>query len=124
MTKNLNIINWENVLTHSKTFQDQKPTKWAFLEEFFVRNFYEKLYETYPKKDESWFIESSDDKSAYRKWWGADHAKHIATDVEDTSFSESWNQFHSYLNQTNLSNHLVLNHFYTKKKYSKFFEEF
>ena len=72
-TKNSNIINWENVLTHSNTFQDQKPTKWTFLEEFFVRDFYEKLYETYPKKDEGWFFESTDDKSAYRKWWGADH---------------------------------------------------
>ena len=97
MTKNSNIINWENVLPHSKTFQDQKSTKWAFLEEFFVRDFYEKLYETYPKKDESWFFESAADKSAYRKWWGAEHAGHIVTDVEDTSFSESWNQFHHYL---------------------------
>ena len=96
MTK-LNIINWENVLAHSKTFQDRKPTKWAFLEEFFVRDFYEKLYETYPKKDESWFFESADDKSTYRKWWGTDHFDHIATDVEDTNFSESWNQFHHYL---------------------------
>ena len=97
MATNSNIINWENVLTHSNTFQDQKPTKWTFLEEFFVRDFYEKLYETYPKKDDGWFFESTDDKSAYRKWWGADHAKHIATDIEDTNFSESWNQFHHYL---------------------------
>ena len=48
MTKNLNIINWENVLPHSKSFQDQNPTKWIFLEEFFVRDFYEKLYATFP----------------------------------------------------------------------------
>jgi len=97
MTKNLNIINWENVLTHSKTFQDQKPTKWAFLEEFFVRDFYEKLYETYPKKDESWFFVSTDDKSSYGKWWREEQAEHIVVDVEDTDFSESWNQFHHYL---------------------------
>jgi len=97
MTKNPNIINWENVLAHSKTFQEQKPTKWAFLEEFFARGFYEKLYETYPKKDESWFFESTDDKSAYRKWWGAEHAEHAAIDVEDISFSKSWNEFHHYL---------------------------
>ena len=44
MTENLNIINWENVFAHSKTFQEQKPVKWAFIEEFFVRDFYEKLY--------------------------------------------------------------------------------
>jgi hypothetical protein len=97
MTRNLNIINWDNILAHSKTIQDQKPTKWAFIEEFFVRDFYEKLYETYPKKDESWFFVSTDDKSAYRKFWGTDHAEHIMTDVEDTNFSESWNQFHNYL---------------------------
>ena len=97
MTKNSNIINWENVLPHSKTFQAQKPAKWAFLEEFFVRDFYEKLYETFPKKDESWFFESTDDKSAYRKWWKTKHVEQFATDVEVTSFSESWNQFHHYL---------------------------
>ena len=99
MTKNLNIINWENVFAHSKTFQEQKPVKWAFIEEFFVRDFYEKLYETYPKKDDSktitrdsvnvssemslenitselatgggtnWYYETTDDANAYRKWW-------------------------------------------------------
>ena len=97
MTENLNIINWENVFAHSKTFQEQKPVKWAFIEEFFVRDFYEKLYETYPKKDDSWFTESTDDKSNHRKWWGVDRAMHIATNVEDSTFSESWNQFHRYL---------------------------
>ena len=53
MPENSNIINWENVFAHSKTFQEQKPAKWVFIEEFFVRDFYEKLYETYPKKDDS-----------------------------------------------------------------------
>jgi len=97
MTKNLNIINWENVFAHSKTFQEQKPVKWVFIEEFFVRDFYEKLYETYPKKDDSWFTESTVAKSNHRKWWGVDRSIHIATNVEDPTFSESWNKFHRYL---------------------------
>ena len=97
MTKNLNIINWENVFAHSKTFQEQKPAKWVFIEEFFVRDFYEKLYETYPKKDDSWFTESTVAKSNHRKWWGVDRSIHIATNVEDPTFSESWNKFHRYL---------------------------
>ena len=97
MTENSNIINWENVFACSKTFQENKPVKWAFVEEFFVRDFYEKLYETYPNKDDSWSMESADDKSNYRKWWGTDRSEHFATDVEDTSFSESWNKFHRYL---------------------------
>ena len=97
-TKNSQMINWDNVFRHSKTFQERKPTKWEFLEEFFVRNFYEKLYETYPKKDDSWFVESSNDKSAYRKWWaGKKNGNHISSDVEDPNFSESWNKFYHYL---------------------------
>jgi len=90
------IINWKNVFAHDRTFQEKKPTKWAFIEEFFASDFYEKLYETYPKKDDSWFFETSNDKSAYRKWW-AGHSNQISNDVEDSNFSESWNQFHHYL---------------------------
>ena len=100
-TKNSQMINWDNVFRHSKTFQERKPTKWEFLEEFFVSDFYEKLYETYPKKDDSWFVESSNDKSAYRKWWaGKKDGNHISSDVEDPNFSESWNKLYHYLFST------------------------
>ena len=95
--KNSEIINWENIFAQASTFQTQKPTKWAFLEEFFMRDFYEKLYETYPKKDDSWYFESSNDKSSYRKWFGGKKANDIANDVEDSNFSESWNKFYHYL---------------------------
>ena len=95
--KNSEIINWENIFAQSGTFQTQKPTKWAFLEEFFMRDFYEKLYETYPKKDDSWYFESSNDKSTYRKWFGGKKVNGIANDVEDPNFSESWNEFYHYL---------------------------
>ncbi len=91
------IINWENVFSQTSIFQTQKPTKWAFLEEFFARDFYEKLYETYPKKDDSWFVESSNDKSAHRKWWAGNKDEHFASDVEDPNFSKSWNEFYHYL---------------------------
>ena len=96
-TKNLEIINWKNIFAHARTFQEKKPTKWGFVEEFFMNDFYEKLYETYPKKDESWSFVSTDDKSAYRKWWTGEHPDQISNDVEDPNFSESWNQFHHYL---------------------------
>ena len=100
--KNLEIINWENIFANARTFQEQKPTKWAFIEEFFTRDFYEKLYETYPKKDDSWFFETTSDKSAYRKLWGSkQHTDNIkgtpVSDVEDPNFSESWNKFYHYL---------------------------
>ena len=96
-TGNSQMVNWDKVFLNSKTFQERKPTKWAFLEEFFVRDFYEKLYETYPKKDDSWSVESSNDKSAYRKWWAGNKDEHFASDVEDPNFSKSWNEFYHYL---------------------------
>ena len=95
--ENPKIINWENVFSQTSIFQTQKPTKWAFLEEFFARDFYEKLYETYPKKDDSWHFESSNDKSTYRKWFGGKKTNDIATDLKDPNFSESWNEFYHYL---------------------------
>ena len=54
--KNPEIINWNNVFAHDRTFQEKKPTKWAFIEEFFASDFYEKLYETYPKKMTAGFL--------------------------------------------------------------------
>ena len=119
MTKNSDIINWESVFSYSKTFQENKPTKWAFIEEFFVRDFYEQLYETYPKKDDSktiqgvelsgrklatgggtnWLYESAEDTNAYRKWWtnGLESYAPHEDYVEDPSFSESWNKLYRYL---------------------------
>ena len=96
-TKNSEIINWKNIFAHARTFQEKKHTKWGFVEEFCMSDFYEKLYETYPKKDESWSFVSTDDKSAYRKWWTGQHPDQISNDIEDPNFSESWNQFHHYL---------------------------
>ena len=96
-TKNSEIINWKNIFDHARIFQERKPTKWAFIEEFFVRDFYEKLYETYPKKDDTWYFETSDDKSTYRKLWTPGIKNKIASDVENPNFSECWNKFYHYL---------------------------
>ena len=91
------IINWNKICSHDRIFQERKPTKWAFIEEFLTKDFYEKLYETYPKKDDSWFFQSANDKSAYRKWWVGDDSDDIPSDVEDSNFSDTWNKFHHYL---------------------------
>ena len=105
MAENSQMVNWDNIFLNSKTFQERKPTKWAFLEEFFVKDFYEKLYETYPKKDDSWFFETSNDKSAYRKWWTGQDPNGIPSDVEDSNFSAHWNKFYHYHNERTCSRH-------------------
>lgn len=45
------IINWENLFKQSETFKNNKPFKFAFTEEIFKRDFYERLFETFPKYD-------------------------------------------------------------------------
>ena len=47
----------ENFFQQSETFKNNKPFKFAFAEEIFKRDFYERLFETFPeydKNDKKW----------------------------------------------------------------------
>ncbi len=90
------IINWESVFSYSNTFKGNSPCKWAFIEEFFDRDFYEKLYKTFPK-DEQMKRVTAWDKDSMRTLWGDDKDESEPTDTKDSRFSESWNDFHQYL---------------------------
>jgi len=91
------IINWQNVFKYSLEFQNKKPTRWAFIEEFFDRSFYEKLYNSYPKYDDTWGIKDSSDKNGFHKYWNKKEVSEVTENVEDKNFSESWNEFYRYL---------------------------
>lgn len=94
-----NIINWENLLEKSIDFQNNKPFKFGFVEEFFDRNFYDKLYETYPKIDDSWSIINTPSKYQYAKFWNKPNSSEleILNDDPDTSVSDEWNKLKRYL---------------------------
>ena len=62
-----NIVNWENLQNRSNEFKTNKPFRFGFVEEFFNRDFYEKLYSDYPKIDDSWGIISDMTKFQYYK---------------------------------------------------------
>jgi len=91
------IINWQNVFKYSLEFQNRKPTRWAFIEEFFDRSFYEKLYNSYPKHDDTWRIRNSWDKNGFHKLWNNQKLNEPIKYSEDKNFSESWNEFYRYL---------------------------
>ena len=63
------IVNWENVFNHTSEFQSRKPAKWAFIEEFFDRKFYEKLHNSYPEWDDTWGKKTGFDKNSNYKMW-------------------------------------------------------
>ena len=94
----MDIINWENVFSESENFQNRYPTKWAYVEEFLNRDFYEGLYQTYPKFDDTWYFENSYDKSSYRKYWKKDkeYNGNIITEYDDR-YNDTWNKFMNHM---------------------------
>lgn len=95
-----NIINWDNLFTKSKEFKQNKHFPFAFIEEFFNRDFYEKLYETYPKIDDTWNINSDLSKFIYYKTWNNIPTSEISSEGDDPSLSEYWNKFKRYAETT------------------------
>lgn len=87
-----NLIDWEKIDKHSQEFKNKTPTKWIYFEDFFERDFYNELKNTYPRFDSSWELEDSYDKLSYRKYWKMDEKK-IVLDGNDERYSKSWNKF-------------------------------
>lgn len=92
------IINWENLYKNSETFKKNKPVKFAFIEEFFKRDFYEKLYETYPKFDKTWYVNnqpaSSNKGKRFNNEFYVDPKIH---QEDDKTLSNEWNKLKQYI---------------------------
>ena len=67
---NQKIINWTNVLANSETFKNNKPYSFGFVENVFEPDFYNMLYETYPKVGSSWYRPTHFDRSATKRGFG------------------------------------------------------
>ena len=97
---NQKIINWTNVFANSKTFKNNKPYSFGFVENIFESDFYNMLYETYPKVDSSWHHATDFGRSATKRGFG-NHEFPNRTDYppdqEDKMLSKSWNEFFHYL---------------------------
>ena len=93
------MINWENVFRNSDIFKNNKPFPYGFVENFFHEDFYNELYDTYPKLDEKWHTPTSFGRSAKKKWFGAadPNSDQRSVDLEDPSLGRAWNQFFHYI---------------------------
>lgn len=85
-----NLVNWDNLYKNSETFKKNKPFKFGFVEEFFNGEFYEKLYQTYPKIDNTWNEANTLFKFQYGKLWNAPN------EVKDSSIAEEWRKLMRY----------------------------
>ena len=91
-----NIINWDAVQNQSESFKNQTPFHFAFIEEFFKKEFYEKLFETYPKIDKTWKITNHPTKTQLNKYWNGISANDVFGYEDDLQYSEEWNKFKRY----------------------------
>ena len=98
----MNIVNWQNAYDKSSNFKSSGPPKWAFVKEFLDRDFFEELYNTFPKFDDTWNITDDEEKLAYRKFWKTDDSRyytdgtpreHNLVQEYDSRYSEPWNRF-------------------------------
>ena len=97
MSNSSQIINWENVFKQSSKFKTHKPFRFGFVEEFFSKDFYEKLYETYPAIDEKWIESSDHSKFQMNRFWSDNtKANQIVEDNYDSSWSKEWNELKNY----------------------------
>ena len=92
-----NIVNWGNLLANQNDFQEKKPFKFTFVKNIFYEDFYEKLYNGFPKIDEKWTKASDHSKLQYNLFWGSRKSSlDIAVDEVDHSVSDEWNLFKKY----------------------------
>nr|AIF16770.1 hypothetical protein [uncultured marine thaumarchaeote KM3_74_H09] len=91
-----NIVNWDSVSNQSSSFKNQTPFHFALIEKFFERDFYEKLYETYPKIDETWTLAHTATKTQLTKYWNDIGPNDVVGCEDDPQYSEEWNKFKSY----------------------------
>ena len=101
------IINLDNLYKSSKTFKRNKPFKHAFVEEIFHRDFYEKLYNTYPEINEKFTLVNSISKIQYWRGWDKrkDVENGISNNKEDPSLSKEWNKFLRYIMTDEFASH-------------------
>lgn len=92
------MINWDNFHNNSGSFKKSKPFKFGFVEEFFKRDFYDKLYETYPKIDDKWKISNDLSKYQYSTIWhpNPESEKLEIMEGEDPQVGPEWKNLMEY----------------------------
>ena len=104
-----NIINWENVHKNSEAFKKCPIPRYGFVEEFFERKFYEKLYETWPNEGgEGWIrVEGDYSRSAMRRSFGKNTNDDSLRDEDDPNLSKEWNKFRRYMKTDEFVNNVA-----------------
>jgi len=91
------IFDWDNILSHSEQFQTNPHFSFAYTENIFDKGFYEELFSSYPKLDDTWIRIEEPDKSTYRKFWHGVNRQEVDKPSNDPKFSNALNILHEYI---------------------------
>ena len=97
MSEFSNIVNWDNLQKKSNEFQQNKPFRFGFVEEFFKRKFYEKLYLDFPILDNSWGINSDMSKFQYYKQVFTHEKDQREPNCTEKELGENWTLLSKYV---------------------------
>jgi len=95
------IINWDSLYEQSESFQNAKPFRNVYVKGIFKENFYKKLYDSYPKFDESWIIENDWRRSAKRKNLVSE------TKINGNDWNSEWKKFATYVISKEFFNNII-----------------
>ncbi|MAV95497.1 MAG: hypothetical protein CMA31_07460 [Euryarchaeota archaeon] len=98
MKDSTNMVNWENVFEKSDSFKNNPDFQFTFVENFFQKDFYEKLFSTYPEfNDGTWITGDTMNKKQLVKPWANLKPEDKLEKIQDSSVSEAWNNFKLYV---------------------------
>jgi hypothetical protein len=95
-----NIINWNKLYENSSSFRNNNPFKFGYVEKFFNKNFYDELYQSYPKIDDSWKLNNTMFKNQYAKDVFIPEIPEqleLTNQKNDTTLSDAWNYLIQYI---------------------------
>jgi len=94
------IINWKDFQNYSSKFKKNKPFRFGYVENFFVKEFYEKLRATYPVIDDTWQLKNSVAGYQYAKtfWYNPKNKEMEITGFEnDRTVTDEWKRLLQYV---------------------------
>tara|TARA_B100000029_G_scaffold471143_1_gene510568 strand:+ start:2456 stop:3121 length:666 start_codon:yes stop_codon:yes gene_type:complete len=110
------VIDWDALFEQTETFKNNKPFRFAFVKGIFKQDFYDKLYQAFPKFNKNWFVNNDYRRAAKCRDL---HRKDESSPQYDETISPEWNKFKRLI----CSNQFVENFSrFTGTKFSSIYE--
>jgi hypothetical protein len=88
------ILDTDKIMSYTESFKNSKPFRHAYIQRIFKKDFYDKLYETFPKYDNTWFVNNDYRRSARTRSF---YSKEDNEPTYDHNLSSEWNKMKQFI---------------------------